>query len=101
MFRRGCSGATLTYPEPPERFDDARCRQALERVGLGRLVDKLDVSARWDKDLSDEDRQALAFARMALRRPAWVVIDAALEGLEPTCASASCGCSPTTSPRRR
>jgi putative ATP-binding cassette transporter len=74
--------ATLTYPEPPERFDDTRCRQALERVGLGRLADKLDVSARWDKDLSDEDRQALAFARMALRRPAWVVIDAALEGLE-------------------
>ena len=78
----GLLRASLTYPEPPDRFDDARCRQALERLGLGRLADKLDVSARWDKDLGEEERQALAFARMALRRPAWVVVDAALEGLE-------------------
>lgn len=78
----GLLRAVLTYPEPPERFDDARCRAALESVGLGRLADKLDVAARWDRELSDEDAQALAFARLALRRPAWVVIDAALESLE-------------------
>lgn len=78
----GLLRAVLTYPDPPDRFEDVRCRQALERVGLGRLVDKLDVAARWDKDLGDEERQALAFARMALRRPAWVIVDAALEGLE-------------------
>jgi putative ATP-binding cassette transporter len=78
----GLLKAVLAYPEPPERYADADCRHALERLGLERLVDRLDVSARWDKDLSEEDRQALAFARMLLRRPDWVVIDAALEGLE-------------------
>ena len=41
----------------------------------------LDRVARWDRELNDEEQRLLAFARLALHKPRWVVIDEALDTL--------------------
>jgi putative ATP-binding cassette transporter len=55
--------------------DDAALRAALVRVGLERLVDRLDEGADWDKALHEAERQRLAFARLHVARPDIVLID--------------------------
>lgn len=74
--------AVLAYPSAPDAFDDADLAGALEKVGLARLVASLDRHARWDRELAHEELQSIAFARVLLHRPRWIVIDQALRGLE-------------------
>ncbi len=71
----GTLRAAISYPVEPGRFDDAVVRSALERVGLGRLVPSLDREERWDKILSLDEQQCIAFARLLLHVPRWVVLD--------------------------
>jgi putative ATP-binding cassette transporter len=78
----GSLRAALSYPSPPDRFTDAAMNTALSRVGLERLADSLDREARWDKDLSLDDQQSLALARLLLHQPKWVFIDDALSALD-------------------
>ena len=72
----------LTYPAAVDAFSDADVRQALERCGLGNLVDKLDKDDRWDKELSLGEQERLAFARVLLHKPAWVFLDEATAALD-------------------
>ncbi|HVS75665.1 MAG TPA: ABC transporter ATP-binding protein/permease [Steroidobacteraceae bacterium] len=65
----------LSYPLKPESFDPDACAQALRRLGLERLVALLDISRRWDRELSEDEQLGLAFARMLLQAPAWLLID--------------------------
>src|SRR5690606_10467559 len=67
----------LAYPARTEGFtDDAAFVHALRRMGLGRLVPILDdVTLRWDRELRHDEQLALAFARILLHAPPWVVID--------------------------
>ena len=74
------SGAS--YPAPAERFDHTTVAAALERVGLRHLLPMLDREERWDKELSLEEQQRLAFARLLLNRPRWVLLDDALGALD-------------------
>jgi vitamin B12/bleomycin/antimicrobial peptide transport system ATP-binding/permease protein len=71
----GTLRATLAYPLTPERVSGPACTDALSRFGLARLVPSLDSIQRWDRDLPEADRRALAFARVLLHRPAWLVMD--------------------------
>jgi putative ATP-binding cassette transporter len=68
----------LAYPLSVEHFSAPAFQAALERVGLQRLVPLLDAVRRWDPELRQEEQQGIAFARILLRAPAWVVIDDAL-----------------------
>jgi putative ATP-binding cassette transporter len=43
----------------------------------------LDRRSRWDQELTDPEQQMLAFARLRLHEPSWVVIDEALEAIGP------------------
>jgi putative ATP-binding cassette transporter len=43
-------------------------------VGLERLAGSLDREARWHKDFSLDEQQALAFARVLLHVPKWVLL---------------------------
>lgn len=58
---------------------DAEISAVLAEVGLGRLSSSLDRSARWERELSDDEQRLLAFAWLVLRQPKWVIIDEALD----------------------
>jgi putative ATP-binding cassette transporter len=49
--------------------------RAFAEVCLERLEPRLDESERWDRVLSDKEKQSLAAARVILQRPSWVVFD--------------------------
>jgi len=81
-FPPGTLRQAMSYPLGESSFEDGDLEGALERAGLGRLVASLDRSSRWERELSDEEQHALAFARLDLHRPDWVIIDEALDMLE-------------------
>jgi putative ATP-binding cassette transporter len=72
----------LAYPHPPQTFDDARIRDAFAVIGLEHLAPMLDDNERWDRRLSDTDKQCLAVARILLQKPRWVVLNRALAALD-------------------
>jgi putative ATP-binding cassette transporter len=78
----GSLHAGASYPAAPERFDHACVATALQRVGLSHLLASIDHEERWDKNLSLEEQQRLAFARLLLHRPRWVLLDDALGALD-------------------
>jgi vitamin B12/bleomycin/antimicrobial peptide transport system ATP-binding/permease protein len=78
----GSLQAAVSYPAEPERFESIEVAAALERVGLDHLVPSLDREERWDKDLSLDEQQRLAFARLLLHQPCWVLLDDAMGALE-------------------
>ena len=80
-FPPGSLRDVLCYPLEAADFADADLAAALTRIGLGRLAPALDRVARWDRELNDEEQRLLAFARLALHKPRWVVIDEALDTL--------------------
>ena len=79
----GTLRAALTYPHPPETYDSARISEAFAAVGLEHPEPMLDEAERWDRRLSDNEKQCLAVARVVLQRPRWVVLNRALDGLDP------------------
>jgi len=78
----GTLRAALSYPLPEAAYADADLLAALESGGLGHLSNSLDRSARWDRELTDDEQQCLVFARLPLHKPRWVVIDEALDALD-------------------
>lgn len=72
---QGSLREVLAYPLKPEGFEADACAHALRRLGLERLVPLLEVSRRWDRELSEDEQLALAFARVLLQAPAWLLID--------------------------
>ena len=74
----------IAYPHQHTKFDPADIAKALADVGLEHLQSKLDVEERWDRQLSDDEKQSLAFARVILQKPSWVVLNDALDILNPT-----------------
>ena len=72
----------LAYPSATETFGAAAYVNALVRLKLDRLEPLLDVSRRWDHELSEDEQQTLAFARVVLHAPPWVLIDEVLDSLD-------------------
>ena len=79
---RGTLREVLAYPAAVERFEPDAYAQALGRVGLDRLVPLLDETDRWDRELTQEEQLDLAFARIVLQRPAWLIVDDTLGSLD-------------------
>ncbi len=82
-FPPGSLRGAMSYPQGEEAFSDEQLVSALHELGLTRLESMLDFRARWDRELSDDEQQSLAFARLKLHEPSWVVIDEALDAMEP------------------
>ncbi|PTE08755.1 ABC transporter ATP-binding protein/permease, partial [Mesorhizobium helmanticense] len=78
-FPLGTLRDVLNHVDGTAKVDDAEISAVLAEVGLERLSSSLDRSARWEHELSDDEQRLLAFARLALRRPKWVIIDEALD----------------------
>jgi putative ATP-binding cassette transporter len=75
--------AAVSYPDAPERYDDAAIRAALDRVGLGHLASRIDETEIWEQVLATGDQQRLGFARLLLHRPRWLFVQEATDALDP------------------
>ncbi|SFP25041.1 putative ATP-binding cassette transporter [Mesorhizobium sp. NFR06] len=72
----------LDHPNGSAPTSDAEISAVLAEVGLERLSSSLDHRGRWERELGDDEQRALAFARLAVRKPKWVVIDEALDAFD-------------------
>jgi putative ATP-binding cassette transporter len=75
----------LCYPQPPDRFNDSQLRHVLTEVRLPELVQRypdLDIKQDWPRLLSLGEQQRLAFARLLLNAPRYVVLDEATSALD-------------------
>ncbi|MFT3987860.1 ABC transporter ATP-binding protein/permease [Aestuariivirga sp.] len=79
----GTLRACVSYPKPGDAYPDKDIRTALTDVGLERLIPSLDRYDRWDRQLSENDKQMLSFARLVLHHPDWAVIEDVLDRIDP------------------
>jgi ABC-type uncharacterized transport system fused permease/ATPase subunit len=79
---RGTLREVLAYPLEVANFTGDAFPHALQRFGLERLAPLLDVTRRWDRDLSQDEQLCLAFARILLQAPPWVLIDDTIGSLD-------------------
>jgi len=80
---RGSLRAAIAYPSEPETISDEAAALALERVGLARLVPRIDDSEKWKEALAVSEQQLLGFARLLIRRPDWIFVEDATDALSP------------------
>jgi len=79
----GALREAVAYPHSANAYEGAAIAKALVDVGLERLVPLHDTVERWDRQLTDDEKQRLAFARVVLQKPLWVVVNDALDVLDP------------------
>jgi putative ATP-binding cassette transporter len=75
----------LLYPDRNRQVSDQELCRLLERVNLPDLAARfggLDAELDWGKVLSIGEQQRLAFARVLLRRPRYVMLDEATSALD-------------------
>ena len=72
---------------PPEQPDE-EIIEVLRKVGLERLVERLDTEGDWVDVLSGAEQQRLSFARLLLLRPQWILLGDATNSLDPAAADA-------------
>lgn len=78
----------LALPEVERDPGDCAIGDALSAVGLAWLACRLDESEDWAEVLNGADLQRLAFARLLLLRPDWMVLGDATDALDPASADA-------------
>ena len=79
---RGTLREVLAYPLKAESFNEGAFTRVLYRLGLERLTPLLDVTRRWDRELSQDEQLCLAIARILLQTPPWVLIDGTFGSLD-------------------
>ncbi|MBS0420571.1 MAG: ABC transporter ATP-binding protein/permease [Proteobacteria bacterium] len=72
----------MCYPRKADTFNEAEVESALVRLNLKRVLPMLDQSRGWEQQLTEEELTSLAFARLLLHKPAWVLIDEVLDTLD-------------------
>ena len=78
----GSLRAAVSFPAPEGTFPDERIHEVLGLLGLGHLEGRLDAVEPWDQELSDHERQRLAFVRVLLHEPEWLFLDKATSALD-------------------
>jgi putative ATP-binding cassette transporter len=72
----------LAYPAASANFSDPKLKEALVKVGLPKLADRLDDSENWQMRLSGGEQQRLAVARALLAEPDWLFLDESTNSLD-------------------
>lgn len=74
----------VAYPHAPDDRSTEEIGNALGKVGLEHLTEKIEDDAPWDHTLLGGEKQRLAFARLLLHHPDIVVMDEATSALDET-----------------
>lgn len=75
----------LTYPHNSQEIADAELEKVLEKVNLTDLAERFggfDVEKDWADVLSLGEQQRLAFARILINKPRYVILDEATSALD-------------------
>lgn len=72
----------VCYPQAAESWTFEEIGEALDKVGLGHLKDKVEEESPWDQTLSGGEKQRLTFARLLLNDPDIIVMDEATAALD-------------------
>ena len=57
----------VAYPHPSDAFDHPASSMRSPESGLEHLEPHLDKVDRWDRELTDDEKQCVAFARVSCR----------------------------------
>ncbi len=71
----------MVFPDPTV-YNESHIIEALTAVGLSHLIPTLSSVENWSQKLSLGEQQRLAFARLLIHKPNWILLDEATSSLD-------------------